>query len=203
MHATATPIEIPIEVLANKTSLLPCDCLSKIRIGVLNGQGEVSPLTEDGSIGFAGNSSPSRTSQQSVPILLNNDANIYYDPNGNYVAPFIFGQFGSGAKSDLGFYNIDWGSRIITYDFNFPYSEVYIKYMPVFSNNGEYPVNPFFLEAIMAFIEWNDKRRSTVDRNSAEKRYYNEFRVGKRSIVSFDLEQAILQYNRTTRIARF
>ena len=90
MHATATPIEIPIEVLANKTSLLPCDCLSKIRIGVLNGQGEVSPLTEDGSIGFAGNSSPSRTSQQSVPILLNNDANIYYDPNGNYVAPFIF-----------------------------------------------------------------------------------------------------------------
>lgn len=203
-HAQAAPISVELEVLANKTSILPCDCLNKIDLGVLNALGEISPLTEDSNLGLGMATSDDRLGQPTdTRLTLDNESDIYYNADGNYLTPFVFGQFGSGARSDLGFFRMDYDARLIVYDFAFSYPSVWLEYLPMFTDNGEYNVNPFFVEAIIAFIEWNDKRRSPSDRNTARQTYYNEIRIGKRSMKPFDVGQVYNSYNRSTRQARY
>jgi len=203
LHATAAPQTVELEVLGNRTAPLPCDCINKISLGVLNSLGEIAPLTEDVSLGFGNGSSNARTTKTTPPLLVDNESGIFYDPDGNHLTPFIFGQFGSGARSDLGFYRIDWKARQVVLDFNFNYGSVWLEYLPVYSNDGVYDVSPFFLEAILAFIGWNDPRRSPGERGESKGRWFNEFRIGRRSMHPLDLSQVFLQYARTTRQARY
>ena len=203
MHATAEAQTVELEVLANRTSVIPCDCLNKISIGVMNGSGGISGLTEDTNIGFGNNGTASRIGQHTERLTVDSDSEVFYDQNGNFLTPYVFAQMGVGAQSDIGFYNIDWKSRLVTYSFNFPYTSVWLEYLPVFTDNGEYTVNPFFVEAILAFIGWQDKRRSVQDRNMSKQEYYNEIRIGKRSLKPFDPSQAFSAYARSARIARY
>ena len=203
MHATGQPIPVELEVLANKTAILPCDCLNKISVGTLNAKGQISPFTEDGGLGLGDATNVNRLGQPTQDITINQNAEIYYNPNGTYVGSFLGGQYGSGARSDLGFYRMDWEQRLIIFDFQFPYTSVWMEYLPVFTDDGQYNVSPFFVEAILSFIEWKDKRNGASDRANAERQWGNQFRIGRRSMKPFDASQVFLSYNRTTRQGRF
>jgi hypothetical protein len=200
-HASGTAIDVEIEVLANKTAQLPCDCLNKISVGILNAQGEIAPLTEENLIST--NSSVNRLSAQTTRTEVDNNSEIFYNVDGNYMGNYMYAQMGVGAQSDLGFYTIDWAQRLIVLGFHFAYTSIWLKYLPVYSDNGKYPVNPFFSECLINFIGWKDKRRSPSDRATCRVEYYNELRIGKRSMKPFDAGQAYNSYNRSTREARY
>ncbi len=202
MHATASPVPVEIEVLPNKTANLPCDYLNKITLGVMNSNGEISSLTEDELLGLGNQTSIGRLDQKTQQVTVDDDNYIFYNENGNLLPPFAFMELGVGARSDLGFYRIDLETRTIIFDFMFPYTTVWLEYMPIYTDNGEYTVNHFFVEAIISFIGWKDQRRSFNDRRDAERTWWNELRVGKRSMKPFDPSQAFAQYYRTTRPGR-
>lgn len=202
MHAQGEPLSVELEVLANKTAILPCDCLNKIGVGILNNHGEISPLTEDNNLGLGNSSSINRVDKGVSGLLVDNTSAIFYNPNGTNVGTMLTGQYGSGARSDLGFFRIDWDQRLIIFDFNFPYTSVWLEYLPVFSNDGTYIVNPFFVEAVLSFIEWKDKRRNANDRNAAKREFGNQIRIGRRSMKPFDPGQVFNQYYRTNRLSR-
>jgi hypothetical protein len=202
-HASGEPQCIELEVLANKTTELPCDCLNKISVGVLNAKGEIATLTEDESLGLGGATSPNRLSEPTQKTQIDDNSEIFYNVNGNYLGNYLYAQMGVGARSDLGFFKIDWKQRLIIYDFQFPYANVWLTYLPVYSNDGKYVVNPFFSECLINFIGWQDKRRTAQDRRDCRFEYFNELRIGKRSMKAFDPTQAQNQSARTTRIARW
>lgn len=202
-HASGEAQCVELDVMANKTVAIPCDCLNKIEVGVLNGKGEIAALTEDDSLGLGGASSPSRLSEPTQRTQVNDNDEIFYNVDGNYLGNYLYAQMGVGAQSDLGFFKMDWKQRLIVFDFQFPYASVWLTYLPVYSNDGDYIVNPFFSECLINFIGWKDKRRSPGDRKDCRFDYFNELRIGKRSMKPFSPPQAQNSYNRTTRQARY
>lgn len=183
LHATGKPQTEEMEVLANKTSQLPCDFLSKIAIGVLNAQGEIVSLTEENNLGLI--SDGSRLTNPTQETNSDTEDNLC---NRN---------LGSGSRSDLGFYRIDYENNLVIYNPDLPYDTIFIEYLPIAGTDCDnYIVNPFFQEAVLFFISWHDRKKSLQERNLARADYYNELRKGQRSMKPFDAHDAYNSYRK-------
>lgn len=95
-------------------------------------------------------------------------------------------------------YRLD-GNTIIFHN-SFVGKNIYVEYVPLMKHDGEYVVDPTFLEAILAFIGWQDKRRTASDRAKSEDEWWNWLRVGRRSKVTFSVEQILEDYRRNFKI---
>lgn len=204
-HASGQPQSVELEVLANKTSVLPQDYLQKINIGVFNQRGELSPLTEDTLLGLRKDTEVDRLEQRNFELLVDPQNDNWINSGLFYNNWGMWRQYGVGSQSDLGFYRIDPQNQVVVYNFHFRYPTVQLEYLPIVSEDNQYVVNPFFQEALISFIRWQnaiDSRRFNIgEREQYKTDYYNNLRVAKRAIKPFDPYEPINQYNRTTMLA--
>ena len=188
LHATGKPQLAEMEVLANKTSQLPCNFLSKIAIGVLNDKGEIVSLTEESNLGLISDGSRLINSTHSTNSdrLLNSD---------NYTGSYR--NYGSGSRSDLGFYRIDFENNLVIYSPDLPYDTIFIEYLPIAGTDCDnYIVHPFFQEAVLSFITWHDRKKSPQEKAQAERQYWNWLRIGQRSMKPFDSHDVYNSYRK-------
>jgi len=153
------PKQVTLPILANGTSVLPTDCMSNISIGVLNQRGEIASLTYDQLLSITDSTSNDRYSQQTEGTLVDNDQMLFSLQDGVNVGYAGYGGFGSlgvGSQPVIGFYNIDWANRVIIYNFHTQQTEVIFEYLAVPNADGDYAIHPFFQEAMIAWLNWQD-----------------------------------------------
>lgn len=178
LHATGKPLTEEMEVLANKTSHLPCNFQSKIAIGVLSDKGEIVSLTEEPNLGLITDGSRLTNETQDV------SGDRYSD---GYNTSIFSKNLGSGSRSDLGFYRIDYENRMVIYSPDLPYDSIFIEYLPIAGTDCDnYIVHPLFQEAVIAFMGWKDKKKSLADRSASQAEFWNWLRNGKRGMKPFD-----------------
>lgn len=207
-HSIGGPVTETVDVNGDQTATMPCDLLTVLGIGVVNGRGEMSQLTEDTSLVLA--DSPSRRHDPHITDDLNftNIDYLYADPIGSLTYPGFFQQqYGTGSKSDLGFYRLDWKARQVVFDYGITYKSLEIEYLPIAKDDGVYLVHPLFQEALIGFISWQhmvgNRKYNGNDRADAERYYNNQLRIARRATNPFDPAEIYNQYYRTTRLARF
>lgn len=156
--STGMPKTVTLPVLANGTSVLPVDAMNKIAIGVLNQRGEIASLSYDPLLALTDVTSSTRESQPTEQTLADTNEILFsLQDNGNYGIGYGgYQQLGIGAQPVIGFYNIDWAQRVIVYNFHFKPTEVIFEYLAMPNVDGDYAIHPFFQEALIAFINWND-----------------------------------------------
>ena len=176
-NATGTARHATLEVLANKTAILPDDFLSKITLGVMNDLGEVYPLTEDENLGLKNSTEDERSG---------NPANITTSSRNQGV--------------NIGVYRIDRENGLLILNPDFAYQNIELEYSSILGEGEDYKVHELMQETVNSFICWKDKRRSPQDRATGEREFYNFLRVGKRGLKPFDANEAILAYRNTLRI---
>lgn len=155
----AVPITTTLDVLANNTAVLPVGAMNSISVGVLNQRGEFASLTYDPTLSTGQSTNPNRLEQQTYHELVNpNDIifnlqdtlNVGYGYGG-------FGQYGIGSTGVIGFYNIDWQNRVMVFNFHrFCPNQIVFQYLGLPCEDGNYYIHPFFQEALIAYIAWQD-----------------------------------------------
>ena len=157
--STGIPKDVTLPVLGNNTSVLPTDAMNNLGVSVLNQRGEKASLVYDPLLSLTDVESSARTSQPTQHVLADDNDLLFSlqdSQNLGYVGYYGFGQYGIGAQPVLGYYNIDWASRVIVYNFGFKQTEVIFSYLGLVDADGEYSIHPFFEEALIAYINWQD-----------------------------------------------
>lgn len=204
------PITTPLEVLGNNTAVLPVGALNKISVGVLNQRGEITSLTYDPLLSTYDSTSPDRLDQPVDHTLVDNtdllfslqdNINIGY-PDGGY------GQFGQGSTGTIGFYNIDWKNRVMIFNFkHFCPTQVMFTYLGIPCEDGDYYIHPFFQEALIAYIWWQDKKKlnggktAFAEMNAAERDFNIQYRNARFAMTPFDPSDVINQYRQGVRLS--
>lgn len=180
LHAVGLPTTIELDVLANKTAVLPADALSVIEIGWQDDTGHIVPLTQNSSMTMLNSTSTTRLA----------DAQLA-DPAVSTVTSLIPA---IGDRIQLGYsYKIDYENSIIVLDYDFSEATIVVKYLPMFSEQSEdYVVSEYFEECILAWISWHDSKRAkntNADREQNRRDFYNEFRIASQAIQPFSLRE--------------
>lgn len=156
---TAEPITVRLPVNGNKTVTLPADYLSWVKIGILNGNGEVSTLKVNGALTTFRDNNPNRLSQLTADIsdttsaLANNPYYLNYYDNGSFLPLFGVG----GGLIQYGECRVDEQNNVIILNEDFNYSSVILEYISSPEKNGDYAIPTAAQEAVIAFIKWKDK----------------------------------------------
>ncbi len=208
--ATGYPKTVILPILGNQTSVLPADAMNKISVGVLNQRGEIASLTYDPLLSFANAESPARISQPTQQTLATGEEILFsLQDSGNlgFVGYGNFGQYGVGSQPVLGFYNIDWQNRLIVYGFhNCPnVTSVQFSYLSSVPENGDYVIHPFFQEALIAYINWQDSvgnaRKSKGERQLNERDFNVQYRNAMRAMTPFDPSEQYNQWRQSQRLS--
>ena len=176
---------VKLMVNDNKTVNLPSDYIGFSKVGVFNGQGEVSTLRRNpGLTGYKIESSDrlskNTDTTTSSTFRLQNLAYVNYFDGARYVN--IFGA-GAVLKSE-GEFDIDEELGILYLDNNYGYDYVVMEYFSSPADDVDYKVPFQVKEALLAFIAWQDimymplgRRASMGDRQLRRKEYYNQKRL--------------------------
>jgi hypothetical protein len=206
--STGIPKTVTIPVQANNTAVLPSDCLTKIAIGVLNQRGEIASLTEDSLLSLTKDESSQRLKQPTDHTLIDNtDMIINFTENLNTTYPFLgYGQYGLGATGTLGFYRIDWGHRVIIFNFGFCQQEIIFEYLATPNcEDGNFMINALYQEALIAFIAWQysvgDKKASRAERLDNKRDYDVAYANARRAAHPFDPSNVYNQYRQGVRLS--
>ncbi len=205
--STGYPSTVELEVLANGTAVLPVNALNRISVGVLNNKGEKASLTYDPLLSLFDSTNPERTQQTTVETLITNEDYVlgFQSLQNGTVPVYGYGQYGVGAQAPLGFYNIDWENRVMIFNFGFNQPTVLFEYLGLPYENGNYLLHPFFQEALIAYIAWQDKlgdRRIGVGEKRDSERIYNvQYQNARRSMDPFDPSDIYNQHRQTMRLA--
>jgi hypothetical protein len=207
--STGFPQQVSLPILANQTSVLPTNLMSIISVGVLNQRGEVASLTYDPLLAIYDSTNPNRLNQPTQETLATDlDVLFSLQDAGNlgYVGYGQFGQYGVGSQPVIGFYNIDWQNRVMLYNFqNVQPNNVYVQYLGLPCEDGEYVIHPFFTEALVAYINWQDSvgnpRKSKGERQLNKHDFDVEYRNARFASTPFDPSQMFNQFRQEQRIA--
>lgn len=200
-------VKLPIN--ANKTVTLPADFLQYNKLGVLNGLGELVPLTYNEKLTTYNDLQSSRIADTSSP----NFANFY-----SYSSPIFFNYWNGDNYDNLygvsysglygGGFKIDRHNGVILLDASFGYSDLILEYTAS-PNEGEDQYVPLqFREAIIAWLAWKDvanvQSRSHMNLGDKQIRRHEYFEARRRGIAKyrpFYLSQAYIQAQEATRLA--
>ncbi len=205
--STGYPSTAELTVLANGTAVLPVNALNKISVGILNNRGEIASLTYDPLLSLYDSTNPERTDQPVTDTLITNQQFVVgFQTLGNGTVPLWgYGQYGIGAQPNLGFYNIDWENRVMIFNFGFAQPTVIFEYLGLPYENGTYLLHPFFQEALIAYIAWQDKLGNKTigvgEKRDSERIYNNEYRNARRSLSPFDPSDIYNQFRQSMRLA--
>lgn len=206
--STGFPQYANLTVLANGTAVLPVNAMNKIAVGVLNNRGELASLTYDPNLSLYDAESQTREQQTVQDTLINNEqaAIVWQELQGGLVPLLGYGQYGVGSLSSVGFYNIDWQQRIMVFNFcSTNISTVQFVYLGLPCENGNYLVHPFFQEALIAFIDWQDAvgspKSNPGDRAQKKQLYDIQYQNARNAMQPFDPSDIYNQYRQTLRLS--
>jgi len=176
-------VKLPIN--PNYTVTLPADYLKYSKVGVLNNQGEIIPLSVNNNLTTAFDMQPSRVSQTDDPTVVTG-----YSPQGivwwNYWNGYgLSNLYGLPSGSPfVGEFKIDEKNGVIVLGQYFSFEYVMLEYVAVPVAGGEYYVPMQFREALIAYLRWKDiaslpptRKGGLGDKRDRRAEYYNERRL--------------------------
>lgn len=169
-HATAAIITEEIDVERSRTSSYPKGCLNILSVRV--GSPDGKPLLQDDQLGFR---------EEDCGCNRDHVAGCSYHENRHR-------------------YRLDRAQRTLVFHSSFALKSVFVEYIPLLKNDGEYVVDSSFVEAILAFMGWQDKRRTASDRAKSEDEWWNWLRIGRRAKQPIIIEQIFEDYKRNFNI---
>jgi len=165
-------VESTLELLANGSALLPDDFVSEIAVGLINGRGEFITLRKNKLITRNDEESCERNEQ----AIVGPATDMVF--NGHPTT--------AGSALDYGSYDIDYNTNLIMFDFRVTsssYTNVVLRYLPMFAIEGEIYMPANFVEAVTKCIVYDlikHKRNiSAYDKSNAKNDYLNERRLLK------------------------
>lgn len=159
LDISGEPITVRLPVNGNQTVTIPGDCISWVKIGILNEKGEVSTLRINNALTTFKDNNPNRLSQLTGDIndgftnLLNNPFFLNYYYNGIYQPLFGVG----GGLVQYGECRVDENNNVIILNEHFKYDHIILEYISSPERNGDYTVPLSCQEAVIAFIKWKMK----------------------------------------------
>lgn len=189
-----------LPVNANLTVNLPANCLKVVKAGVLNGSGEIIPITSNSKLTTYADLLPNRIGMMQDNTVFNWDISTnggwYYNfwANGDgYIN--LYG-IPSG-QPDVGTYTIDEanGLLVLSENFAFPYVMVECLCSPV--EGQDYYLPDQFREALLAWLAWLDirnipssRRGNLGDKRDRRAEFYNQRRLAIARYSPFRVEDA-------------
>ena len=175
-------VSVKLPVLANLTVTLPSDYQQYSKIGVLNEQGNIIPLSVNNNLTTAYDLQAERlekTQDNTIPTQLNEQGVWWYNYWNGGARGAVYG-LPSGSPF-VGNFKIDEANGVIVLSENFSYEYVMLEYVATPAPNGGYAVPIQFKEAIISYLAWKDIRyipsKTHVHNSSVAARrrdFYNE-----------------------------
>lgn len=161
---TAEPITIRVLVNGNQTANLPPDCISWVKIGIMDECGKLNTLKINNSISTVKDTNPNRLNYLTADVqggfpFLNSPFFLNYYYNGIYQP--LFGA--TGGLVTYGECRVDEKNNVIVFPPDFKYTSILLEYISSPEKNGDYTVPTACQEAIIAFIKWKMKMGQRED----------------------------------------
>jgi hypothetical protein len=159
------PITVRLPINGNKTVSFPVDCISWLKIGILNNNGEVSTLKINNSLTTLKDKNPNRLNYltaditDGLPFLLNSPYYLNYFYDGVYQP--LFGVGGGLIQHDS--CRVDDENRVVILPPDFKYNSIIFEYLSSPEKNSDYTVKLSCQEALIAFIKWKAKQGTRQD----------------------------------------
>jgi len=147
-------------VLPNKTALLPPDCLSWTKIGLLDNHGQINTLRVNNSLTTFRDDNPQRLQDLSSPNINDSIGNLALVPyySNYYYGGGVYQLFGVGnGIITYGECKVDEVNRVVILGIDFKYDSIMIEYLSSPAKDPDLQVPTVFQEAIIAFIKWKLK----------------------------------------------
>lgn len=126
----------------DKTVCLPDDFINLVRIGIINGKGELDPLIENKSLSvFEGRDGYSKSGSMNISSHLSKT--VLYS-----------GSLGVGSYPGPGSYRLDRDQKIIILNPDFCHDRVVIMYLRRKKCDGDYVLNELSVTALVSFLDW-------------------------------------------------
>lgn len=180
-----------LPVASNKTVPLPPDFLQYSKVGVLNGKGEIIPLSVNNKLTVAfdiQNARLEKTQDPNIPTATDQSGIWWYNYWDSGFQGNIYG-LPSGTPF-IGSFKIDNENGVIILSEDFAYDYVMLEYVSSPTDKGEYYIPVHFKQAIVAYLRWKDiisipAKTHVQNSNVAMRRkeYFNERRL---AIARFD-----------------
>lgn len=202
---------VALPVSATFISILPPNCLNVIKVGVLSGNGQVTPLNSNRNLTTYADLLPTRITQtQGSDSVFNWDLNcnggwwFNYWAEGGYIN--LYG-LPSGAPF-LGSYTYDSFNRIIVLDGNFSFPQIIVECLVSPKEGQDYYVPVQFREALIAWMAWMDirnvpssRRGNLGDKRDRRTEFYNQRRLAIAQYSPFRIDDAYQASLEQTRYA--
>ena len=176
---------VKLAVNPNLTVTLPADYLNYTKVGVLNAQGEIIPLSVNNTLTTAFDMQPTRIAQTQDPTVFTG-----YSPQGivwwNYWNGYgLSNLYGLPSGSPfVGSFKIDNKNGVIVLDEYFAFDYIMLEYISSPQQGQDYYVPIQFKEAVIAYLRWKDiislptsRKGSLGDKRDRRADYYNERRL--------------------------
>lgn len=165
-QATAQPVQLEVDVEDSGSAKFPGGCLNIIRVS-RDPHGN-HPMIADAQLGLR---------------------DVDCDCHGSHEDGCHYNNYRDS-------YRIDAKTRSIYVDHSMIGQSLFVEYIPLLENDGKYIVDPMFVEALLAWMGWQDMRRSRGDRADSRNEFFNFFRIGKRSQTPFVYAELVKKYKR-------
>lgn len=176
---------VKLPVNPNLTVTLPEDYLNYTKVGILDNQGQIIPLSVNNNLTTSFDLQPTRLEQVVDPTIV-----TAYSPQGivwwNYWNGYgLSNLYGLPSGSPfVGQFKIDAGNGVVVLDINFTFDYIMLEYIAAPMPGGEYYVPVQFKEAVISYLRWKDiislpaSRKGTLgDKRDRRSEYYNERRL--------------------------
>ena len=186
---------IRIKLNDNKTADIPKDYLKWVKVGVMNGYGEIATLTVNNKLTAYKDLNPNRLTDIAsdtgdIGDIVSNPYYYNFYNDGNYEQLF-------GVPSGLmtaGECNVDEDNGVIVLDPNFGYDYVMLMYSYAPEKDDDYTIPFECREALIAWLYYRDNRgRRSVSEGqvkSMERDWINAKKLARKRIKPFRLQEA-------------
>ena len=200
--------KLPIN--ANLTVTLPSNCLNIVKVGVLNGRGEIIPIPSNSKLTTYADLLPDRIAKTQDNTVFNWEITCnggwYYNywANGTYTN--LYG-LPSGAPF-MGSYKYDSVNGLIVLDENFQFPYLMVECLVSPTEGEDYYIPIQFREALIAWLAWMDirnipssRRGNLGDKRDRRAEFYNQQRLAVQKYSPFRIEDAYEESLEQTRYA--
>ena len=176
---------VKLPVNPNMTVTIPEDYLNYTKVGILNAQGQIIPLSVNNNLTTAFDLQPTRIAQTQDPTVFTG-----YSPQGivwwNYWNGYgLSNLYGLPSGSPfVGSFKIDNKNGVIVLDEYFAFDYIMLEYISSPQQGQDYYVPIQFKEAVIAYLRWKDiislptsRKGSLGDKRDRRADYYNERRL--------------------------
>lgn len=189
-------VKLPIE--PNYTVQLPPDFLNYTKVGILNGRGEVIPLTYNNKLTLYAQQSPdrlSKTQDNSIWDWYSWDSPVWFNYWNGYFYTQMFG-VPSGSPF-VGSFKIDNRTGVLMLNENYQFDYVILEYVASPTMGEVYRIPVQFREALIAYMAWIDirslpttRRGALGDKRDRRHEFYNQRRLAWARYRPFNITEA-------------